>query len=93
MPAAINTHQTAPVTEPIRWTPDDLLGEVQLTLQAVADVELRYELARERVEVSSSSTSDKHRCLAELEALRQMELEPFARRLDELERQIRSFMT
>jgi hypothetical protein len=92
MPLAVNTHSTAPVAAPIRWSPDDLLAELQLTLQAVANVELRYDLAREGLELSAGSASAKQCCLAELEALRQVELEPYARRLDALERRIRSLM-
>ena len=31
------------------WSPDDLLGEIQTTLAALADVEYRYERDRERL--------------------------------------------
>ena len=62
----VNARPTAVAAEPLRWPPEGLHAELQMTLQAVADVELRYELAREAIELVSGSAPDKQRCLAGL---------------------------
>jgi hypothetical protein len=88
-----DTRPRASLAEPIRWSSDDLLHDLQSTLRAVADVELRYEIAREGLEECSGSASAKHRRLVELETERRLELEPYTQKLDQLQRRIRSLMS
>jgi hypothetical protein len=87
------TRPRASLAEPVRWSSDDLLLELQSTLRAVADVDLRYEIAHEGLEECSGSASAKHRRLVELETQHRLELEPYAHKLDQLQRRIRSLMS
>jgi hypothetical protein len=76
----------------VLWSSDDLVPELQSTLRALADVEIRYEAARERIEREAIPGSSKHRHLAELEACHRLEVKPYARKLERLQHEIRSLM-
>jgi hypothetical protein len=69
------------------WYSSSLLPELQRTLAALADVELRYEAARERLEQSSFGV--RRVCLSELNKHYQQECEPYTQRLEQLQQQIR----
>jgi hypothetical protein len=77
----------------VLWPSDDFLPELQSTLRALADVEIRYEAARERIEQEAIPDSAKRRRLAELEACHWLESEPHARKLERLQQGIRSLMS
>jgi hypothetical protein len=65
--------------------PDDLLPALQSTLAALADVETRYEIARDGLEDWSGPDEVKQRLIAELEAGWQRERDPVVLRLAELQ--------
>jgi hypothetical protein len=52
-----------------RFYSTDLLPTMQGFLAAVADLETRYEIARERIELGSGSEEEKQSALAELRAV------------------------
>jgi hypothetical protein len=83
------TPQPMPLPERLLATPFDLQCEVQGALRALADVEQRYEAARERLEQRSIPETAKHAALAELEAEYQQERRPYLHRLDQLQQRIR----
>ena len=64
---------------------DDLLPALQSTLAALADVETRYEIARDGLEDWSGPDEVKQRLVAELEAGWQREREPVVLRLAQLQ--------
>jgi hypothetical protein len=70
--------------------PDDLLPALQSTLAALADVETRYEIARDGLEDWSGPDEVKQRLIAELEAGWQRERDPVVLRLAELQRHMRA---
>jgi hypothetical protein len=79
MPQHTTMRRMAPLAKPAPWSSDDdLLYELQSTLRAVADVELRYEIAREGLELSSGPASARQGRVVELEARHRLELEPYA---------------
>lgn len=92
MPLYTRSRAMPSLAKPARFSSNDLLLELQSILGAVADVELRYEIAREGLELCASSTSAKHRRLVELETQHRLELEPYAQALAQLKRRIRSLM-
>ena len=65
--------------------PDDLLPALQSTLAALADVETRYEIARDGLEDWSGPDDVKQHLMAELEADWQREREPVVLRLAQLQ--------
>src|SRR3712207_626665 len=65
--------------------PDDLLPALQSTLAALADVETRYEIARDGLEDWSGPDEVKQHLIAELEAGWQREREPVVLRLAQLQ--------
>ena len=70
--------------------PSDLTPEIQRTLAALADVETRYELERERLDHWSGPTPLKTRLLARLEARQQGDRLPLVQRLADLQREMTS---
>jgi hypothetical protein len=72
------------------WYPSNLLPELQRTLAALADVELRYEAARERLEQSSFGV--RRVCLSELNKHYRQKREPYTERLEQLQQQIRFYI-
>jgi len=71
------------------WSPDDLLGEIQTTLAALADVEYRYERDRERLVQRLSPDAVLQPLWAERGRRYEAEREPYQRRLERLQRRMR----
>ena len=67
---------------------DDLLGEIQTALAALADLECRYKMDREQIKLGSESASAREHLYAERESRHHQEREPYVHRLSELERRI-----
>ncbi len=61
--------------------PDDLLSELQATLAALADLEVRYEIDQEQLEGWTGPEAIKKRFAAQLEERHQREREPYVQRL------------
>ena len=57
MPQHTTLRRLVSLGAPVPWPSDDLLCELQSTLRAVADVEFRYEVAREGLELWSGPGS------------------------------------
>ena len=89
MSLTVAAPQARPMARRMRWSSDDLLAEVQATLRALANVELRYEAAREQLERRAGPDIAKHGRFAELEARYRQEREPYLYRLDQLQQRIR----
>src|SRR3954452_11594349 len=68
--------------------PDQLLPELQSTLAALADLEVRFEIARDCLEEWSGSEEEKQRCCAELEQAHRQTREAHHWRLARLQEQI-----
>jgi hypothetical protein len=64
--------------------PDDLLCELQTTLAALADLEVRYQVDREQLEACTGPEAIKMRFTAQLEEHHQREREPYVQRLADL---------
>ena len=69
--------------------PEDLLPALQDTLAALADLEVRFEIARDRLEEWSGPEAEKQRHRIELEQLHQQVREPYLQHLAGLQEQIR----
>jgi hypothetical protein len=69
---------------------DDLLGEIQTALAALADLECRYEMEREQLKLGSGSASARERLYAERESRHHRERQPYVHRLSELEGRMRA---
>jgi hypothetical protein len=72
--------------------PSDLTPEIQRALAALADVETRYEVERERLDQFMGPTPLKTRLLARLEARRQGDRMPLVQRLADLQREMTAAM-
>jgi hypothetical protein len=72
------------------WSSDDLLGELQDTLAALADLECRHQIEQERLKQGLEPASEGERLCAERESRHQQEREPYLHRLNELERRMRA---
>ena len=70
--------------------PSDLTPEIQSTLAALADVETRYEIERERLDDLMGPTPLKACLLARLEARHQGDRMPLVQRLADLQREMTS---
>src|SRR3954466_3632771 len=68
---------------------DELTGDLQHALAALADVEFAYERQRECLSACASPATDRDRLLKQLEAERQECRAPLVRRLDELDRRMK----
>jgi hypothetical protein len=67
--------------------PDDLLPELQSTLAALADLEVRFEIAQDTLEEWSGSDEDKQRLRAELAQVHRQVREPYLQHLALLQEQ------
>ena len=67
------------------YPPDDLLGEIQATLAAMADLECRYEMDQEQSQLSSVADTSRRDVCAEREKRHQQAREHYVQRLNELE--------
>jgi hypothetical protein len=68
----------------IPWYPDDLLNDLQTPLAALADIDTRYDIQRERLELGGEAEPVRSQKAAELEHDRRAEREPYIRQLAEL---------
>jgi hypothetical protein len=71
------------------WSPDDLLGEIQTTLAALADVEFRYERDRERLVQRLGPDAVLQPLWTERERRHEAEREPYRRKLEQLQQRMR----
>ena len=67
------------------YPPDDLLGEIQATLAAMADLECRYEMDQEQSQLGSVADASRRDVCAEREKHHQQAREHYVQRLNELE--------
>jgi hypothetical protein len=67
------------------WHPDDLLAQLQATLAALADVEVQYEMDRERLEAWAGPETIKQKFAAHLEECHQRDREPYVQLLADLQ--------
>jgi hypothetical protein len=72
---------------------DRLLGELQHTLAALADVEVDHEIEREHIAASSGSAADKERLFAACERRYRLSRELYRQRLDALQHYVRLRVT
>ncbi len=70
--------------------PEELLSELQGMLKALADVEVRYERDRKRIQSSAKPNDVKERLSRDLEERRRRDREPFVKRIAEFEEKIRA---
>ena len=68
---------------------DDLLGEIQATLSALADLECRYQIEEQLKQSSEAASATKYLC-SERASRHHQEREPYLHRLNELERCIQT---
>ena len=73
----------------VLWSPDNLLGEIQVTLAALADIEYRYERDRERLMQRLGPDAVFQPLWAERERRYEAEREPYRRKLEQLRRRMR----
>lgn len=78
-----------PTRHPARY-PADLGPEIQRALSALADVETRYEVERERMKRWTGPTAWKDRVRAGIEARYMRDREPLVQRLADLQREMTS---
>jgi len=83
MQRTMSRQPTTSLIMPWLWSPDDLLGEGQAVLAALADLECRY-----AGEPSAADMGEPER--AERERRHQQEREPYLRRLNALESRIQA---
>ena len=72
------------------WSTDDLLGELQGTLAALADLECCYEADLERLKQGSEIDAARRHLYGERERRHQQEREPYIQRLNQLEHRVRA---
>jgi hypothetical protein len=72
--------------------PDDLTSELQATLAALADVEVQYEMDRERLAAWDGPKAIKMKFAAQLEERRRRDREPYVQRLADLQSSMMRFM-
>ncbi len=82
----------APLTQ-AAWYPDDLVSELQSTLAALADLEVQYEMDRERLEAWAGPEGIKKKFAAQLEEHHQRKREGYVQRLTDLHCWIIKIMT
>ena len=75
------------------WSPDSLLRELQITLAALADIELEYERNCERIERLCPCGETRTRLRRERARRRRREREPHLRKLDGLQDRLRAHLT
>ena len=69
---------------------DDLLGEIQATLSALADLECSHEIDQERLKQGLHTDVAWQHLRVERERQHQQEREPYLQRLNQLEHSVRS---
>ncbi len=74
------------------WYSNDLLAELQSTLATLADIEVRYEADRERLEAWAGPEAIKEKFAAHLEERHQRDREPYVQRLADLHYQTMTIM-
>ena len=72
--------------------PDDLVAELQVTLAALADVEVRHDIDRESLEAWEGPDAIKRHFLAQLEERHQREREALAKGLARLQYRVMRIM-
>jgi hypothetical protein len=72
------------------YPPDGLLGEIQATLAAMADLECRYEMDQEQSQLSSVADASGRDVCAEREKHHQQAREHYVQRLNELEYRVQA---
>jgi hypothetical protein len=72
------------------WPSDDLLGEIQATLAALADLECSFEQDQERLRHGSTMDETGQHLQAEREKRHQREREPYVQHLSQLEQRMRT---
>ncbi len=82
----------APLTQQAAWYPDDLVSELQSTLAALADLEVQYEVVRERLEAWAGPEGIK-KFAAQLEEHYHRKREGYVQRLTDLHCWIIKIMT
>jgi hypothetical protein len=87
MPRTVSTRHWVAQEDHAACYPDDLLPDLQRTLATLADVEMRYEAARERLEHQPSAVRQPF--LVDVEAEYQRERQPCVQRLERLQERIR----
>ncbi|MBQ0822858.1 hypothetical protein KBI52_21965 [Microvirga sp. HBU67558] len=92
MPRSSNTSRPSTPAAQDPCYPDDLLPELQATLAALADVEVRYEGAREHLQAWEGPEAIRQHLLAQLEERHQREREPHVGRLADLQYRIMRLM-
>jgi hypothetical protein len=75
------------------WSPDSLLRELQITLAALADIELEYERNCERIERLCPCEETRTRLRRERARRRSRQREPYLRKLDGLQNRLRAHLT
>ncbi len=88
MPRSTTMRHRAPDPDRDGCYPSDLLSDLQRTLADLADVELRYEAVRERLEHEPPGIREP--CLVEIEARYRRERQPHVQRLEQLRERIRA---
>ena len=71
---------------------DDLTGDLQHALAALADIECEFQSACERLDEQSGPAVGKNRVRQQLEAERCRRREPLIRRLDELDQRMKALV-
>ena len=90
MPRPVPTRHRTPEPDRDDCYPNDLLPDLQRTLAALADVELRSEVARERLEQEPPGIREPF--LVEIEARYRRERQPHVQRLEQLRERIRAWL-
>jgi hypothetical protein len=90
MASALVPSETLIHAPPAPYYPDDLLPEIQTMLKALADLEIRYERERARLNSSPEPDEVKKRLLVRLRDRRRRERKPYVERLSVLERRMRA---
>lgn len=90
MPRPVTMRHRAPEPDRDGCNPDALVPDLQRTLAALANVELRYEAARERL--GHEPPGIREPFLIEIEARYRRELQPYVLRLEQLRGRIRAWI-
>ncbi|WP_336491855.1 response regulator [Methylobacterium nigriterrae] len=71
---------------------DELTGDLQHALAALADVEFAFQGQRERLNDGSNTAAERERLLTQLDAERQRRREPLLRQIEALEQRVRDLV-
>ncbi len=74
------------------WHADELLAQLQATLAALADIEVQYEMDRERLEAWAGPETIKQKFAAQLEERHQRDREPYVQWLADLQNRAKTIM-